>query len=249
MQYWWDFNKCAGLCREIQMLTEGTDMKSFFLAASVVTPLLIYMIVGIFVRKINLVSETSFKQINEMTFKAIIPFALFFDVYESNLAAVVIPDLFLFAACMILLMFAATFLIVTRYIKNKSDAATLIQGIYRSNFVLFGGAIAGSLCSEEGIATVAALCAVVVPIFNILAVVLFESMCGGAVKKTELLLNIFKNPLIDAGLLGAAFSLLKLPLPELLSSSLKTLGSISTPLALLALGGLLSFNSMVSHRR
>ena len=185
-------------------------MKSFFLAASVVTPLLIYMIIGGLVRKLNLVSETSFKQLNEMTFKMIIPFALFFDIYESDLASVIIPDLFLFTAGLILLMFFAAIFLVTRFVKDKSDASTLIQGIYRSNFVLFGGAIAGSLCSDEGVAIVAALCAVVVPMFNILAVILFESMRGGSVSKIQLLLRIFKNPLVDAGLLGAVFSLLKI---------------------------------------
>ena len=224
-------------------------MESFFLAASVVTPLLIYMVIGGFIRKLGLVSEISFKQMNEMTFKAIIPFALFFDVYESDLTRVIIPNLFLFVMCVILLIFIVTFFIVTRFIKNNGDAATVIQGIYRSNYVLFGGAIAGSLCADEGIATVAALAALVVPAFNILAVVLFEVMRKGAVNKTGLLLRVFKNPLVDAGILGALFSFLKIPLPDLLASPLKTLGDISTPLALLILGGLLSFRSLVSHRK
>ena len=224
-------------------------MESFFLAASVVTPLLIYMAAGGFIRKRGFVSEASFKQMNEMTFKTIIPLALFFDVYESDLASVIIPDLFLFVVCLILLVFISTFFIVTRFVKNNGDAATIIQGIYRSNFVLFGGAIAGSLCSDEGVAMVSALSAVVVPLFNALAVILFESMRGGSVSKSDLLLRILKNPLVDAGVLGAVFSLLKLPIPELLASPLKTLGDISTPLALLILGGLLSFRSLVSHRR
>ena len=89
----------------------------------------------------------------------------------------------------------------------------------------------------------------VVPMFNIMAVILFETRRGGSVKASEIVISIFKNPLVDAALAGMILNFLNIPLPELLTSPLQKLGSIATPLALVVLGGSLSFGSLVRHKK
>ena len=68
-------------------------------------------------------------------------------------------------------------------------------------------------------------------------------------KQRSIVLNILKYPLVDAGIIGCIFNLSGLRLPELLEEPLVSMAGIATPLALVTLGGLLSFGSIVSHRK
>lgn len=224
-------------------------MYSLFLAVNVVIPLIVYMLVGAFIRKCNILSEEHFKKLNEMIFRILIPLTLFFDVYGSEFRTVFQPKLYLFTIIMIVFVCVISFTAASKLVHEKRDAVTIAQGIFRSNYVLFGGTIAASLCGESGKAITAALAVIVVPLFNMLAVILFETLHGSKVNIGHMILHIFQNPLVDAGILGAIFNLLGVQIPEILRMPLMTLGNIATPLALVTLGGLLSLKSIISHTR
>lgn len=224
-------------------------MKSLALAFSVVTPLLIYMLIGAFVRRSGIMRPDHFRALNRMIFKILIPLALFFSIYNADVKEAVDPPVYIYCEALVLTAFFLIRAIIMRRVKDEAAvAATIVQGAYRSNFVLFGGAIATSLCDGEGLAMIAALTAVIVPTFNILAVILFERVKGGAVSLGHLIIQIFKNPLVDAGILGLIFGLGGIPLPEIVTKPLQTLGNAATPIALVTLGGLLSLKSAVDHR-
>lgn len=53
-------------------------MSSFMLAVSVVMPMMIYMIVGGIIRKLQIISPYNFKEMNTMVFRIFIPLALLF---------------------------------------------------------------------------------------------------------------------------------------------------------------------------
>lgn len=224
-------------------------MDSFMLAASVVIPLVVYMVIGGIVKKLNMFSQENFKALNGLIFKIMIPLALFFEVYHADIGDVAKPALFAFVEVSILTIFGVTWLVITKFVPENKDASVMIQGIYRSNFVLFGTMIASSLCGDAGMAVVAALSATVVPTFNILAVLLFEIKRGGSFDLKKLFIGILKNPLVDAGVLGLLFNLLRIPIPMLLADPLTKLGSAATPVALVALGGMLSFDSIAGHTK
>lgn len=224
-------------------------MESLMLAVSVVSPLLIYMLAGNLIRRKGWFSREQFQSLNGVIFKVFLPLKLFFDVYEADLGAAVQIEVFAFAVLAVLAVYLVTWFAVARSVKKKADAATLIQGIYRSNFVLFGNSIAFSMCDDAGIALVAAMAAVIVPLYNILSVILFESMRGEKAKLSEIVINILRNPLVEAGVLGICCNLLGLKLPEWLMAPFVHMGEIATPLALVTLGGMLSFGSIVKHKK
>lgn len=226
---------------------EAMTMESFLLAAKVVLPLLVYMTVGIFIRKMSIFSLENFKALNHMVFCVFMPLTLFFNIYDSDLGGITEPKIFVFAFVFILLCFLVAWIIFTCTIKKQSDAASMIQGVYRSNFVLLGNVIAESLCGDSGLVLVAALAVMVVPMFNILAVILFEIKRSQKVNVKRIIENIFKNPLVVAGFLGGLFKAFHIPFPNLLHQPLAALGDIATPLALVTLGGILSTSSMAKH--
>lgn len=224
-------------------------MSSFTLALSVVLPLVVYMTVGGLIRKFQIFSKEDFKKLNGLIFKIFIPLTLFVNVYRADLSDALKPDVFLLVLIQVLVLYFASLYMVPKIVKDKKDASAMIQGMYRSNFVLFGTTIAASLCGNGGVALVSALSAMVVPLFNILAVILFETYRGGAVSPAKVLVSIAKNPLVQAGFLGTFFSLLHIHIPDFLMGPVQNLADIATPLALVTLGGILSFDSMKKHRR
>ncbi len=222
-------------------------MESFFLAASVVVPFVVYMAVGGLIRKLDILTVDHFKAMNTMIFRIFIPLTLFFNVYDADLGETVKPVFFTYVSISVLVLFIITWVLCRRFVANRADSATMVQGIYRSNFVLFGTTIGMALCGESGVAFVSAMASLVVPLFNILSVILFETNRGGKVNVSTILINIAKNPLVEAGVLGIIFAFFHIPVPELLAKPLTNLGNIATPLALVSLGGMLSFGSMVRH--
>ncbi len=224
-------------------------MENLLIATKVVLPLMVYMAVGMLTRRLSVVSEENFKVINRLIFKIFMPLTLFFNIYDADIDGAITPGVFVFVFACILLQFAGAWIIFRRAVKDVADSLTLTQGIYRSNFVLLGSVVAGSLCDAGGLALVAALSILVVPLFNILAVIMFEVRLSKEIRFLPLLANIFKNPLVDAGILGCVFKALQIPVPELIAQPLTTLGGIASPLALVALGGMLSWGSVAKHKR
>ena len=224
-------------------------MESLLLAAGLVIPMMVYMLVGFFIRRAGILSDTDFKKLNSMLFKIMIPLSVFFDLYQCDLQTAAQPRLFAMVAAGIFLVCAVCWRIVPRLTGERRDAATIAQGIYRSNYVLFGTTIGLSLCGEQGAAVTAALVVVTVPLFNALAVILFETARNSTADPKQLLIGILKNPLILAVIAGAACNFLHVPLPELLASPLERLGSTASPLALVVLGGMLSMQSMSGHKK
>lgn len=223
-------------------------MKGFSLAFHVVEPLVIYMAIGVLVRKLKILSDGTLKEVNTFIFKVLIPLQLFFDIYSADLGSAMDPKLFAATGALITASFAAALFVCKKTIPDRADVPTVTQGVYRSNYVLFGTVISASLAGRSGEAVTAALAILVVPLLNILAVIAFESQRGGKINYRKLFVQIVKNPLVAAGILGALVNVSGLRLPELVVSPLTTLGDIASPLALVVLGGMLSIKSIVSHK-
>ena len=167
-------------------------MESLLVAMKVVYPLMIYMLIGWFIRKRGIMKKEHFKTVNVTVFKVILPIGIFFDIYETDIGEVFQPQIFLFVFLGILVLFSLSWMIVSKIVKENRDATVVIQGIYRSNYALFGASIAKTVCDAEGIALVAALTAIVVPTINVLAVILFEVKRGGNIKFSRVFMNILK---------------------------------------------------------
>ena len=82
-----------------------------------------------------------------------------------------------------------------------------------------------------------------------LLVILFEVKRGGSIKFSRVFMNILKNPLVVAGVSGAVAALLGIKIPDIISQPFITFGNIAAPLALVALGGMISAKSVMSHRK
>ena len=129
--------------------------------------------------------------------------------------------------------------------KDKLYLGYTARGITAdSNFVLFGIPLATSVFGEEGTLLATMMVAIVIPVYNITAVVILELFRGGKVPVSVLIKNILKNPMIRGALLGFIFHILGIKLPVSVEGPIKQFANLTTPLALFVLGGTLHFNAI-----
>lgn len=102
----------------------------------------------------------------------------------------------------------------------------MIQGIFRSNFVLFGIPVATALAGEGNVGTTALLIGVVVPLYNVLSVVALEMFRGGHIDLKKIAHGIVTNPLIIGAFLGLLFLIFNIKLPAFIVSSIKDLSKL-----------------------
>jgi len=225
-------------------------MENFLLALNVVLPIFFIMTLGFFLKKIKIVDENSLNIMNRLVFRVFMTTLLFLNVYNiGDFSKLSIDNLKLLAYAFIII-FVIVFLAWLIYmpkVKEKKKLSVLIQGVYRGNFVLFGLAIVDSIYGKEGLATVSLLTIVVIPTFNVLAVIILEYYSGREISKSKLLKQVFKNPLIIATLLGISFIVLKVNIPKPVYKTLSDISKIATPLAFIVLGAELQIGNMLKN--
>ena len=214
------------------------------LALNAVSPLFFSMAAGFLAQKAEILTRQDVPKINKVAFQVFLPCLLFYNVYTSDLSAAVRPKLILFAVIGVLLVFTVSVIGVLRFVPQPDRRGVISQGIFRSNYVIMGIPIAQALVGTENLGPVAILVAIVVPIFNFLAVTVLESFRGGRAKLGAVLLEIAKNPLIISSVIGLVLLMLKLRLPKLVEQSIASLGSIATPLQLFLLGAFFRFSGL-----
>ena len=106
-------------------------MQYFIISFQIIFPILFFMALGIVIRQAKLVSEDAFGQINKLVFRVFLPIKLFLEIYQSDFGSVFQPKLILYGLLTVLAIYALSWVIVGRFVKDRSDAPTLTQMIYQ----------------------------------------------------------------------------------------------------------------------
>ena len=111
--------------------------------------------------------------------------------------------------------------------------------------MIFGVAVVQNMYGVKSTTTAAILSAILVPMYNFLAVVALSIF--GEKRETDwkkIILDIVKTPLIISSVLGIIFSLLGIRLPTAVDTTVQDLAKLSTPIAFMILGGDLDFSKV-----
>ena len=216
-------------------------MENFILSLNVVLPLFLIMAVGYLLLRIGLLDDTVLPKLNSLVFKAFLPMMLFNNIYHSDLESMMNPKLILTAVVSILVIFGVLCLVIPRIEKDGPRRGAMVQGIFRSNYIIFGVPIVSGVFGEQGLGVVSILSAFAIPLFNVLSVVALEIFSHGTVNKNRIVKGIVTNPLIIASLLGVVFLLAGIPIPTPVEEALADMSAIATPLGLVSLGGFFKF--------
>lgn len=132
------------------------------------------MVLGYFlVNYTSLADGKLTKQANAIVFKIFLPCMLFYNVYQSDIGSEIHSRirLCIWAAGGLLILFVLLCLIIPRIVTQENQQGVVIQGIFRSNYVIFGVAVVQNMYGPKSTTTAAILSAILVPMYNFLAVV------------------------------------------------------------------------------
>lgn len=218
-------------------------MESILLSFQVMLPVFLTILLGAFLQKIGLMPKRMIGDLNRLCFKCFLPVMLFNNVRATDFRQYFEWHLISYAIVSVLLLFAVLLWIIPRTVQQPEQQSVMIQGIYRSNYVILGIPIVSNIYQGESIATITMLIAIIVPLFNLLAVYLFERFNGqNKHDPMKMLGSIARNPLIIATALGMLYTIFGIQFPTFLDATLSDLAGITIPLALLILGADLDLN-------
>ena len=234
----------------------------FWTAANAVLPLVLLIALGYLLRQKNILSDDYLKLSNKLVFNCFLPCMLFINVYSIESVAAINWQIVSFCVLMLGVLFLLGMGTAVLASSVPERRGVILQCIFRSNFAIIGLPLAGALGGEEGMAVAAVISAFAIPTFNILAVIslsVFLKGEGGERKSVRsILLNIAKNPLILGVMLGLVCLLLRSAqitlFGELVFSlqrdmkfvhtTLDHLKSMTSPLALIVMGGQFRFSAV-----
>ena len=210
-------------------------MDNFFVCLNAVLPIFILMALGYTARACGFIKKETVPEINKMAFNCFMPFMMFYNIYTSDLESAIRPALIAYGVGGVLLCFFLSMALVYRLEKDPPTRGVMVQGLFRSNFVIIGLPLAESLAQGGDISSTAVMVAIIVPLFNVLAVIILEA--------------IARNPLIISTVLAILFVAFGIKLPEVIETSISMVSRTANPLLLFLLGAFFSFRGLGQYRR
>ena len=219
------------------------------ISANAVLPMCLVMALGYGTRRLGWIRREEISAINKIAFRIFLPCLLYYNVYCSDLSGSFDPLLMAYAVGGVLLTFGLSIGYTLLTEKLPERRGVLIQGMFRSNYVIMGIPVATALLGADQLGTVSILIAVVVPLFNMLAVVVLEVFRGQKPKPLHILGQIAKNPLVIGSVLGILTLAAGIRLPHILEQTIQNISAIASPLQLFLLGAFFQFSGLKTYRR
>ena len=211
-------------------------MENLIIAFNCVLPVFLIICTGTLAHRSRIVPEETFKHLSTIAFHFLLPCMVFYSIYSTDLSTVFDPRLIGYQVVFLLVWYVLGFVLCHILIPDHRVRGAFIQTFYRSNIAIVGVSMADSMMGAPGVAAMAVSIAVLVPIYNVLAVVTLEVCRGGRVELKPTLIGIAKNPLIIGCLLGVAFLLTGVKLPASVLKAVSQIGTAGSVMTLVSLG-------------
>ena len=222
-------------------------MENLIFSFNTLLPLIIEIGLGFILKVTGIIDKHTTKAVNKMVFKLFLPVLLFNNLYTSEISDAFNPGLLSFAVISVIITVALLCIIVPAFEKDKTKRGALIQGMFRSNFAIFGVPLAISIAGESIRSTVSVAVAVVVIVFNILAVIVLEAFNHNNPDFKSIFKSIITNYLIIACFTGILVMISGIHLPASIEKTLSSISSVATPLGLVILGTSIDIISVKSN--
>lgn len=220
---------------------------SMILSLNIVLPLFGLMLIGYALRFFKLVDEHTLKGMNVIVFRVLLPITLFQSLTKTNLEKIFNPQLIIFAISSVLLSVIIFMFVYSKIEKDPKKVGVMVQGSFRSNYILLGLPIAMNIYDDVGV--VSLLIAFIVPLYNVLSVIVLEYYSGAQINFKNTFIKTLKNPIIIGALAGVLVLFLGIQVPSFIDKMTSSLGASATPIALIVLGGLFEFHAVKKNLR
>ena len=222
-------------------------MDDLLFSINAVAPLFILMAAGYVARQINFVSDNFLTEANRFVFRFLLPLMLFQYIRGTFHGDFTNTSLIFGSLAGISIVIGLSILIVLIFVKRRGQRGSMIQGIYRSNFLIYGMPLATGMYGQDAAHSIAMLMGVMIPFYNIAAVVIlsiFSETRTTRLSLLRLLGDIARNPLIIGCVTGMLFGVFQIEIPVAINKPISELSIAVSPLALFLMGGEFRFKSL-----
>ena len=216
-------------------------MDALIYSLNTTLPVFFTMMLGFAFRRAGIINESFALGMNRFVFRIALPVSLFSQLCAVDFLAVWDTSfvVFCFAATLLSVVIAA---VLSRFLRDRSLRGEFIQGAYRSSASLLGSVY---MYSMYGSMTFGSLMMIgSVPLYNVIAVIVLSpaGQADGKPDRKRVLAaakDMVTNPIILGILTGFVWGMLKIPVVPVMDRTLNYLGSLASPMGLLAMGALL----------
>ena len=142
-------------------------MNTFITTFNIVMPVFLIIALGCGLRVIGIVDESGCKKMNKLAFDVLVPALVFYNIYTTDPHQVLDLRILGFGAVSIAAIFLLLVLIIPRIEPDPAKRGVMIQGTFRSSFVVLGMGLAASMYPGQSLGITAMLSTVVAPMFNV----------------------------------------------------------------------------------
>lgn len=213
-------------------------------------PVFVLVILGILLKRRRFTDSAFLRQSDGLVYYIFFPVMLFWKIGGASFAAGVNWTFCLVTLLVIVLMFVLSTLAIRIVPVKPFQAGSFSQSCYRFNTYIGVAVILTSL-GEQGVAIFGILIGLAIPVINVFAVSTLIWFSGEELSPGKRLKMLMKalaaNPLILGCLAGIIYSRTIGTFPVFLDNSLRLLSMVTLPMALLSIGGSLSFAGVRNH--
>lgn len=216
-------------------------MENLVFSLNSTMPLFLIMLLGYLLHQKGFLEDSFVASANKFVFKIALPVQLFRDLATTDIYANFDGKYVLFCFVSTLVSILVIWFLARHLLKDKNIVGEFVQACYRSSAAILGAAFIQNIYGTSGMSGLMILGSV--PLYNIFAVLILtiespsaDAQTGMSDKIKASIKGIFTNPILIGIALGFVYSLLRLPMPTIASKTLSSLSSLTSPLALLAIG-------------
>ncbi|MGA8830210.1 MAG: AEC family transporter [Desulfomonilaceae bacterium] len=213
-------------------------------------PIFAIITLGSALKRIGWIDDSFIKASDKLIYYIFFPCLLFWKIGKPSTTAGIEWAFILGVLCAVFLVFLISLLFVRLFRVPDYEVGSFSQSCYRFSSYI-GIAIILSAVGEEGIRQFGILIGFVIPFINVLAVSSMIWYSGESCSKNHraaiMAKAIVSNPLILACLAGIFYSKLGIAFPTFVTKTFELTSLLSLPLALISIGGSLTFSRSKDH--
>lgn len=205
-----------------------------------VLDILFIILIGSLLRRFKLIDNEIVTGLNNLCFTVLFPVNIMMSFYKADIAESLTGPYIIYLSILMLISMALSSLVMKLFIKENENYVVDANAAFRGNFIIMSFPILSSIYGNSGIALAGAITGYSQFFYNFYAVGLYEKLSEGKTSLAVQIKKIVTSPLMIGVFLGFGIYFFKINL-SIFENSLKTVGSMASPVALLCLGYGLDF--------
>jgi len=215
-----------------------------------IVPVFLVIMLGYVLHAKELLPSSMVGPLNRLVFYLAIPAMIFREISRVSFAAYFSPSMMAATLAPILIVFFVGLGVQRLFSIPPAFSGTFLQSSQHGNLGYIGLAVSYYLLGAEGLTAASILAGFMMLLQNFLSVFGLQMFYEGPERKHKMgffIRKVVGNPVVLSALGGILFSVLRIPVPAIADRGLKIISDMSLPLALLIIGGSLSFGLIRSN--